>query len=259
HQEQLRVRNSVLEGARELRKGHPRLGCRKLYAELKPTGMGRDKTEALLLSHGFRLKRKRNRYRTTYGGKHWYPNRITDLQLTGINQLWVSDITYIAVSAKKPYYLTLILDVYSRKIKGWSLSATLTAEDTIVVAYREALATTAKTERKQLIFHSDKGSQYVYKRLAELHTENQVQPSMGGKAWENAHAESLNGILKNEYIDFDHSHISLKQGRILIKKIVEKYNYQRPHGSLKNMKPVEFETFVQGLTPEQKPRFKINY
>lgn len=259
HQEQVQVRDGVVEAARELRKAHPRLGCRKLYGELKPVGMGRDKTEALLLSHGFRLKRKRNRYRTTYAGKHGYPNRITNLKLTGVNQLWVSDITYIPVPSKKPYYLTLILDVYSRKIKGWSLSDTLTAEDTVVIAYRQALATMDKPQDKQLIFHSDKGSQYIYKPFTELHSENQVLPSMGGKAWENAHAESLNGILKNEYIDFAHSRLSLKQGRVLIGKIVEKYNYQRPHGSLKNMKPVEFETFVEQLTAQQRPIFKINY
>lgn len=251
--------NRVLTGASALRKEHPRLGCRKLYKELNPVGMGRDKTEAFLLSHGFRLKRKRNRYRTTYAGRNWYPNRITDLKLTGINQLWVSDITYIPVGAKSPFYLTLILDVYSRKIKGWSLADTLLAEATVMSAYRQAIATIAKRDREHLIFHSDKGSQYVYKKLAQLHVAHQVLPSMGGKAWENAHAESLNGILKNEYIHLEHTEMSLKQGRKFMETVIEKYNYKRPHGALKNMKPVEFETFVQQLTAEQKPTFKINY
>lgn len=82
---------------------------------------------------------------------------------------------------------------------------------------------------------------------------------MGGKAWENAHAESLNGVLKNEYIDFQGSDISLSQARKLIHNIVKKYNEQRPHGSLKKMKPVEFETYVKNLDSKHKPIFKINY
>lgn len=250
---------SVLAAATELRKDHKRMGCRKIYSELSPIGIGRDKTEALLLSNGFRLKRKRSYHRTTYAGSKWYPNLITNLELTGVNQLWVSDITYIAVSRKEHFYLTLILDVYSRRIKGWSLSDTLEAAHTVIPAYKQAVRGVDKIQREQLIFHSDKGSQYSCKELENLHQDNSTLPSMGGKAWENAHAESLNGILKNEYIDFDNTNISLKQGQRLLKEIIEKYNYKRPHGSLKNMKPIEFETFVQQLTAEQKPIFKINY
>ncbi len=71
--------------------------------------------------------------------------------------------------------------------------------------------------------------------------------------------KSEDGILKNEYIEFDNTNITLKQGRNLMKIIIQKNNTKRPHGSLKNMKPIEFETFVQQLTSGQRPVFKINY
>ncbi len=261
HQERVAERSSaILAEARALREQHKRLGCRKLYHELKPAGMGRDRTEALLLSNGFRLKRKRSYHRTTYAGKKPYPNLISGLELSDVNQLWVSDITYIPVGAGKPFYLTLVSDVYSRKIKGWNLSATMMACDTVIPAYKQAIVSIGQvTLEWSLIFHSDKGGQYLSHELRELHIANNVRPSMGGKAWENAHAESLNGILKNEYIDFSTLTISLEQGRELVKKIIEKYNTTRPHGSLKNRKPEEFETFVAALAPLQKPRYKINY
>jgi len=251
--------DSIITKAQALRLDHKRIGCRKMFYEIQPKGMGRDKTEALLLSSGFRVARKRSYHRTTYAGKHWYPNLISGIQITGVNQLWVSDITYIPVSYKKFFYLTLILDVYSRKVTGWQLSATMKAEDTVLPAYEQAIATIAENQIKGLIFHSDKGSQYSCKELEKIHVKNGVSPSMGGKAWENAHAESLNSILKNEYIDFDNTNLTLKQGRSLLKKIIHKYNNKRPHGSLKNMKPVEFETYVQQLTSMKKPIFKINY
>ena len=254
-----KVSRDVIAAAQIIRNDHNKMGCRKIYSELKPLAIGRDKTEALLLNNGFRIKRKKNYKRTTYAGKKWYPNLITNMEVTGVNQLWVSDITYISVGIKKHYYLTLILDVYSRKITGWSLSDNQTAQSTVISAYKRAIKEVETKQLDQLIFHSDKGSQYSSDELEILHLQNSILPSMGGKAWENAHAESLNGILKNEYIDFENINISLNQGRKLMKTIIEKYNKKRPHGSLKNMKPVEFETFVQQLTAEQKPIFKINY
>ena len=71
----------ILTKALELRKDHKRMGCRKLYDEIKPKAIGRDKCESILLSNGFRIKRKRNYHRTTYAGKTWYPNRISGIQV----------------------------------------------------------------------------------------------------------------------------------------------------------------------------------
>lgn len=252
------ITQEVISSAHEIRKDHKRMGCRKLYHEIKPEGIGRDRFENILLSNGFRVKRKKSYHRTTYAGKRWYPNLIAGLEVRKINQLMVSDLTYIFWS-KGHYYLTLVLDVYSRKITGWSLSANMTTEETVAPAFKMAVNDLTEEERKGLIFHSDKGSQYGSKEMESLHNNYHSTPSMGGKAWENAHAESLNGVLKNEYIDFRHMNITLTEARKMIKKVVYLYNNERPHGSLKNRKPQEFVNFVQQLTAEQRPRFKINY
>jgi len=260
HQEKMELLSSeVIARATEIRKDHKKMGCRKMYHEINPGGIGRDRTESILLSHGFRVKRKRNYYRTTYAGKQWYPNHISGLKVRDINQLWVSDITYIPINYMKRFYLTLVLDVYSRKIVGWCLSKLLQAESTVLPAYKKAIETIPEIQRKGLIFHSDKGSQYIWKGLEALHIHYGVIPSMGGKAWENAHAESINGILKNEYIDFEGIDISISEARLMMDSIIKKYNEQRPHGSLKNMKPVEFENHIKQLKDEQKPIFEINY
>lgn len=249
----------VIEAARSIRHAHQRIGCRKLYSLIRPAGMGRDKTEQLLLSKGFRVARKRNYSRTTRSTGYYYENQISGRKITDIDQLYVSDITYIPVSYHQHFYLTLVKDVYSRKIKGWQLSKTLKTEDTVVPAYQMAIGSLSEQQRKRLIFHSDKGSQYIAAGMKRLHQSHGTIPSMGGKAWENAHAESLNGILKNEYIDFRGKALSLKAAKKIIVKVVYKYNTERPHGSLKNLKPEEFETFLPGLAPEEKPIVTINY
>lgn len=253
------ITQEIMNSVKEIRKKHKRMGCRKLYDEIKPEAIGRDRFEAILLSNGFRVKRKKSCHRTTYAGKRWYPNLISGTEVRKENKLLVSDITYIPVSKGNHYYLTLVLDVYSRIITGWSLSANMTTEATVAPAFKMAVEGLTKEERKELIFHSDRGSQYGSNLMEDLHTQYLTTPSMGGKAWENAHAESINGILKNEYINFEHMDISLKEAKYRIKEIVYLYNYERPHGSLKNKKPQEFLNYVQQLTAQQKPVFKINY
>ncbi len=253
------ITQEILNSVNKIRQRHKRMGCRKLYDEIKPEAIGRDRFEAILLSKGFRVKRKKNYHRTTYAGKRWYPNLINDLEVRRENVLMVSDITYIPVFYGKRFYLTLVLDVYSRMITGWSLSINMTTEDTVVPAYLMAVDGLSKKELKGLIFHSDKGSQYGSNTMENLHNHYNTNASMGGKAWENAHAESINGILKNEYINFENLNISLKEAQKKIKEIIYLYNYERPHGSLKNRKPHEFLNFVQQLTEKQKPVFKINY
>ena len=253
------IEEKLVLAAQQLRAEHPRMGCRKMYWELQPDRIGRDRAEAMLLANGLRVKRKRNYLRTTRSGKQWYPNLIQGMKIYGIHELWVSDITTIVVSSGQYYYLTLVQDVYSRKIVGWSLSVGMRACQTVIPAYVMAIHSIPDSERTGLIFHSDKGSQYYHHELAQLHQQYGVRPSMGGKAWENAHAETINGILKGEYIDVVGLNISLPEAKKVMQSIILKYNQQRPHGSLKNMKPVEFENFVHQLADEQKPIVTINY
>ena len=253
------LQTQIFDSAARIRKEHRKMGCRKMYHEIRPCGMGRDRVEALLLAHGFRIPRKRNYHKTTYPGKRRYGNLISARSVTAANQVWVSDITYIPVGYKRNYYLTLILDVYTKNITGWSLSKTLATEETVLPALSKAIGELDLNQRKELIFHSDRGSQYGSDLMKQYYRETKVTPSMGGKAWENAHAESLNGILKREYINFNQTDIPIKQARKLISKWVYLYNNERPHGSLKNMKPKEFETYVETLEDQHKPVIQINY
>jgi transposase InsO family protein len=249
----------IIEQAREIRKRHTKLGCRKLYSMLAPSVMGRDQTERLLLNNGFRVPRKRSFTRTTYAGRVSFPNRISGLKVTDILQLWVSDITYIPIDYKRHYYLTMILDVYSRRIVGWALSKNMTREETVLKAYTKATKPFNQDQLEGLIFHSDRGGQYGGPKMEAHHQQLGVLPSMGNKAWENAHAESINGIMKNEYINFAQTGIDLNTARKMIKEWIFLYNNERPHGSLNNMNPKEFETYVEQLAAQHKPIETINY
>lgn len=249
----------IIEMAREIRADHKKMGCRKIFDEIKPCGLGRDRTERVLLDNGFGIPRKRNYRRTTYAGERSYGNLISGSVITGRNRLFVSDITYIPVGYGGHYYLTLVLDVYTRYIKGWSLSRTMKVGDTVEPSFLMSIEGLDDDDLKKLVFHSDKGSQYGSDIMRSHYERTGVSPSMGGKAWENAHAESLNGILKNEYIDFENIDIPFKTANKMLSQWIHLYNNERPHGSLNKMKPTEFETYVEGLALHHRPKYKINY
>jgi len=253
------IADVILSKAAVIRKDHPRMGCRKLYDEIGNRGLGRDRTERLLLDNGFRVPKKRNYHRTTYSGNRWYDNLITGSSVAGANRLFVSDITYIPLWNNRFYYLTFVLDVYSRKIKGWSLSDTMRTEATVYRAFSMSIEGLRPSDLKRLIFHSDHGSQYGSDLMKEQFEATGVKPSMGGKAWENAHAESLNGIMKNEYINLENTNIRLKEAVRQIGRWVYLYNNERPHGSIQKMKPVEYETYLEGLALRDRPKYLINY
>jgi len=247
----------VVTAALQLRKRHPRMGIRKMYEKLQPVGMGRDRFESLLVAQGFRLSRKRNYHRTTYSCLPWqaYDNHITGLTLTGKNQLWVSDITYVRCG-EEYLYLFLILDVYSRKVVGWHVSDRLKAEGN-VQALKMALRGYKSGELAGLIHHSDRGSQYIYQGYTQLLHHHGIRISMGNKAWENAHAERINGILKNEYI-LEQDYTNLEELVKVTRKSVSLYNQERPHWNLPGrLSPTEFEKSLRGVPPEGKPSYLV--
>lgn len=220
-----------------IRQSLPVLGGRKLYELLNqrlPDSLlpGRDKFFDFLRSQGL-LIRKHHEYRpiTTVSWHHFhkYPNlwrgRIPD----GPNQVWVSDITYIRIEDGTFLYLSLITDVYSHKIVGWFLSETLSMEGPLN-ALRMALE--ELPEGHQLIHHSDRGVQYCSNAYVELLQKNGIQVSMteNGDPRENAVAERVNGILKEEW--FNREVIcSLEKGRERTGEIIRIYNEMRPHMS----------------------------
>jgi len=242
----------------DLRKKHPRMGARKLYALIDPEGIGRDQFEKLLFSRGLKLKRRRNYTKTTQSHK-WrrYDNLISGKRVRKPYQVLVSDITYLPVGGKKHMYLFLILDIYTKKVVGWKLSQTMVAEN-IVTALKRAGRGVDKTRFNNTIFHSDGGRQYLSKVVAQEQQKLGMKASMGNKAWENAHAENINGVLKNEYINFGLSADFSVMERI-VNQAIKRYNTERPHGALKMKTPESFEREIERIPVRKRPVLTVNY
>ncbi len=241
----------------QVRKHHPRMGLRKLYHYLAPEGVGRDKFEAMMAEKGLKVKPTRSFKRTTRAHPaSTFPNLIQGKKLRGPNQLWVSDITYIRVG-EKFYYLTLILDVWSRRIVGWSLSKTLEAESNLR-ALKMAFRLQAGEDLRGMVHHSDRGSQYVYTPYLKALKSKGIEVSMGNKAWENAHAERINGTIKSEYIE-PYQPRTWESLNSIVKKGIVLYNKDRPHAALNMSSPVQFENYQMGLAPFDRIKYLINY
>lgn len=240
----------------ELRIEHPGVAARQLYQILQPQIMGRDKFEHLCFEHGFKLQRPRAYQRTTDStGVIRFPNLIEGIEFTGINQAWASDITYYQIG-EVFYYLTFILDLFSRRIVGFSVSKRLLTEETTIPALKMAL-----NDRKPsagLIFHSDAGGQYYCKLFLKLTEDAKMKNSMCEVAYENPHAERINGTIKNQYLKgYDpQEYSSLSK---MTARAVNNYNWIRPHRSLKKMPPAVFErTMPAGGSPLSNDDFCIS-
>lgn len=235
----------VLQLVREIRKNHPRMGGRKLYTLLAPqliecqVKMGRDALFDLLAAHGLLVKRRKRRVYTT-DSRHWlrkYPNLVDHWVLDRPNKVWVSDITYLR-TAQGLLYLSLITDVYSKKILGFKLAETLEAKHTLE-ALQMAVAT-LNGPSEHLIHHSDRGVQYCCGEYIKLLQNYQIQISMGekGDPLENPVAERANGIVKQEYLD-QLKELSVPERVEKTEQIIRLYNHERPHMSCEMLTPVE--------------------
>lgn len=233
----------VLSLVYEYRSEMGRIGCRKLQHLINsrlPEDMkvGRDALYTLLERNSLLHKRRRKSVRTTWSN-HWmhkYPNLITGVIPTASNQIWVSDITYIETVNAGFMYLHLVTDLYSRKIMGWCLSPTLHAEYTLKAL--EMAIRNAGCCLTGLIHHSDRGCQYCCERYVSLLKSSGILISMtqSGDPLENAVAERVNGIIKNEWL----MHENIIDGNIALKRIseiVNIYNNIRPHASLNYLTP----------------------
>jgi transposase InsO family protein len=218
----------------------PRLGTRKLHYKLRDQlHVGRDKLFDILRTEGLLVGKKR-RYTKTTNSKHWmrkYPNKVKHLDITRPEQVWVSDITYIA-TIDSFQYLHLVTDAYSKKIMGYRLSESMSAADT-ASALKMAI-NNRKYPSFSLIHHSDRGLQYCSELYTHLLKVNQIDISMTEQSdpYENAVAERINGILKDEF-GLDDCFEDINQLQLQTEQAVTLYNKERPH--LSN----------QLLTPEQ--------
>jgi hypothetical protein len=235
---------------RQVRQDHPKMSCRDMYRLIRPQFMGRDRFEAFCFEEGFMVEIKKNFRRTTNSlGVTRFPNLIQGLELTGVNQVWVSDITFYEMNSRF-YYLTFIMDLYSRNVIGYSESDSLLTNDTTIPALKMAIRTRKGQDLAGLIFHSDGGGQYYCKDFLKITGEYEIRNSMCESVYENSHAERLNRTIKNNYL-YPYGPENRIELRTMLKKAVDMYNLHKPHGSLKGLSPVKFENTVQLLTENQ--------
>ncbi len=253
----------VLKEVLRVKNSHPAMGARKMHDILQPflldhqIKLGRDGLFDLLAAHRLLVKKHKRRVQTTWSS-HWlrkYANLIRGFEPTAPNQLWVSDITYWKIKNKNTY-ITFITDAFSHKIVGYHLAETMETIES-VQALNMALKSLGGPE-SQLIHHSDRGVQYCSSMYVNRLQDYQIQISMteNGDPLENAIAERVNGIIKEEYLHY-YSVTSTKQGKEMLKKTVLLYNQERPHLSIDNLTPSYLHDSKQPLFP--KKRWKNYY
>jgi putative transposase len=230
----------ILDGIQAIRQEMPRIGGKKLHFLLRKTllesghsCLGRDRLFALMREKGLLIKRRRKYAVTTDSrhGFHTYENLVKGKLITESNYAWVSDITYVRTKAGFSY-VSLITDLYSRKIVGYHASNSLELQG-CMWALKQALKT-----GKPKIHHSDRGSQYCSHAYTGLLKKNNIAISMAqtGNCYENAVAERVNGILKQEF-NLSATFKNLKHVQKALKQAVQAYNTKRPHWSINLMVP----------------------
>ena len=227
----------ILELVSRERAVQPMLGGRKLRhlvgPELASAGVsiGRDRFFRLLDDNDLLIERKSRSCQTTnsWHGFGVYPNLLKDRELTGPNQAWVSDITYLR-TREGFVYLALVMDAWSRAIVGYDCSDSLEAEG-VLRALRMALSHRPSGVRP--LHHSDRGSQYCCGEYVKLLKRSRMSISMTEKnhCYENSQAERLNGILKQEY-GLGGEFVTKQQAYEAVREATWLYNHRRPHESL---------------------------
>ena len=232
----------VIEAVKEIREEDPGIGGYKLWLMLislfgRDFVPGRDRFFVILRRKGLMLPKPKPRHTTNSNHRyHKYKNLIKDIVLTAANQLWVADITYIALAGGDVCYLHLITDAYSHKIVGWALARTLRAAITMLalkMAIEQAVAMKSSEVLTGLIHHSDRGVQYCCDAYVAMLRAYGISISMTEdyKPTDNAIAESVNGKIKVESV-YRKRFNSFEHAYNVIERYIHFYNYHRPHMSI---------------------------
>lgn len=234
----------------QIRKVHGGCGLEKLYYRLRPRSMGRDRFIAIFRGLGYGLKKRPYQPKTTIKGRFAYPNLIAGMAVLGPNQVWQTDLTYQWVG-QRYYYLIFIIDIYTKRVLGYGAFDHMRVEANVEVL-QMALAAWPKEALAGLIHHSDRGSQYIAKAYTQRLKKAQIHISMGLTGRENAYAERINGIIKNEYLAYKQL-ASFKALKRELRIAVKDYNAARPHQNLARMTPLAFENAYRQQKLKQIP------
>lgn len=247
-EEEMEVRSAI----QQIALGHRRrYGYRRISAELRRRGMQVNHKRVLrMMREDNLLALKRRRFVVTTDSNHSlevYLNLASRMTLTGIDQLWVADITYIRLKAEF-VYLAVILDGFSRKVVGWALDRTLASR--LAIAALEQ-ATAQRRPRPGLVHHSDRGLQYACGEYVGMLEKYEMVPSMSRPAnpYDNASCESFIKTLKREEI-YANQYDDIEHLRTNIEEFIDQYyNRQRLHSALGYRSPEEFERQSECRSP----------
>ncbi len=226
-----------------------RYGARRIVEELGDGGIAvcRRTVAKILKNQGLKAIQPKSFKPRTTESRHrlgYNPNLLlNDFHLTGINQLWVADITYIPLEGKRFAYLAMLMDRFSRRLIGWHLDTTMT-EEIVLASIKRAISSGRPTDN--LIHHSDRGGQYAGKRFRAVLRRAGIQQSMSRAAdcYDNAFMESCFGTIKTE-LEMD-EYESMSQCDRQLAEYFAYYNNDRKHSSIGYQTPVQFETQLSG-------------
>jgi putative transposase len=245
--ERAQCQDKVIDLVKHVRMQQPRLGTRKLHYMLKSPmaehglKVGRDGLFEILRTAHMLVMPRRAYHKTTNSHHRFrrHPNLLKagpqQVVPTGPEQVWVADITYLPTT-QQFVYASLVTDAYSRKIVGYHVHDSLQTEQ---VSQALKMALRSRQSRQPLVHHSDRGIQYCSTYYQQIHQRHGIRCSMtdGYDCYQNALAERINGILKNEFLL--QRPANLEQAAVMLQQSVHIYNTQRPHTSLQYKTPDE--------------------
>lgn len=242
----------TVELASEVREEHNQMGCRDIhYAMREQMPRGRDWTEQVLLNCGFRVKSSPRSF--TVAGVTICSNLIEGMNITAPNQVWQTDITYVWSSGRW-YYVSFVIDVYTRQILASRCSRDLSAASQ-VRCLDKAFAGQKGEDTSTLIVHTDRGVQYTSTEFTSYLGRREVRHSMAHYAWQNAYCERVNRTIKHNYLAYytTDGYRSLCQG---VAKAVRLYNRSKPHRGLpKKLSPNQF---IKERNQGGHPDYRVN-